>query len=431
MKVHSFNNILTLAIPTVLSGIAEPLIGATDLVLVGDLGEKAIAVVGIGGTAMMSFVWIVASFLMALSARVAFYYGAKHNRKLLQLVNYLYWRLTLLLLLLSLVAFLMSDSIIAFFNPADSTIQQLATDYFNIRLIGFSFIIFSSFSFQIFKGLQNTLLVLYITLAGTGLNLILDFGLIQGLWGLPNLGVLGAAWSSATSQVLMGTISFTVLYRTRLIKKKVGHYDNIKVLFNNSFNLFLRTLLLNSCIIYGNKITASSSATSIATHTIMANMIINISYFMDGVANAGSVIIGRLKGAKHHHYIKLIAYKCLFINTSLWLFATVSYLLFDQEIIQLYTTTSAVFNAFKEVENIYLVCLFAGSFAFTFDGIYIGLENTSFLRNVLLIATLLVYFPTIYIHGDMNLHGVWLAFAGWMIVRGFMPLGHFVYLKKY
>ena len=431
MKIHSYKNILILAIPTIISGIADPLIGATDLILVGVLGESAIAVVGIGGSAMMSLVWIVASFLMAISARVAYHYGAKQSRKLLQLINYLYSRLVLILIAVTTIAFLFSDGIISFFNPANLSTQKIATEYFNIRLLGFTFILFSTFCFQIFKGLQNTLIVLYITLIGAALNLILDFGLIKGLWGLPQLGVLGAAWASAISQISMGLISLTVLFQARIIKPGVGPYNNIKVLFQNSFNLFLRTLLLNTCIIYGNKITASSSATAIATHTIMANMIINISYFMDGVANAGSIIIGRLKGAQTHKYIKTVAFKCISLNSGFCLIVSIAYLLFDQEIITFYTPLTAIFNAFKEVKTIYLLCILFGSFAFTFDGVYIGLENTLLLRNVLLLATLMVYFPILYIHGAMNLQGVWYAFTGWMFVRGFLPLSHFLYLKKY
>ena len=68
-------NILKLAVPAIVSGIAEPLIGSTDLVLVGKNTLNGIAVVGIGGSAILSIIWVLASFLSPLSARAAHLYG--------------------------------------------------------------------------------------------------------------------------------------------------------------------------------------------------------------------------------------------------------------------------------------------------------------------------------------------------------------------
>jgi MATE family multidrug resistance protein len=74
--------------------------------------------------------------------------------------------------------------------------------------------------------------------------------------------------------------------------------------------------------------------------------------------------------------------------------------------------------------------VFIGSVAFTFDGIYIGLEKASFLRNVLLIATLIGYFPVLFFRGDYTLHGVWVALLIWIIFRSGLPLIDFVFLRK-
>jgi Na+-driven multidrug efflux pump len=61
--------------------------------------------------------------------------------------------------------------------------------------------------------------------------------------------------------------------------------------------------------------------------------------------------------------------------------------------------------------------------AFVFDGIFKGLGKMKDLRNVLLLATLFVFLPVLFIsdYYGWKLHGVFTAFTLWMIARG-IPL---------
>ena len=58
--------------------------------------------------------------------------------------------------------------------------------------------------------------------------------------------------------------------------------------------------------------------------------------------------------------------------------------------------------------------------AFMFDGIFKGLGEAKYLRNVLLIATFLGFVPTLLIcdYFNLKLHGIWIAFTVWMLIRG-------------
>jgi Na+-driven multidrug efflux pump len=60
---------------------------------------------------------------------------------------------------------------------------------------------------------------------------------------------------------------------------------------------------------------------------------------------------------------------------------------------------------------------------FIFDGMFKGMGYTAFLRNLLLLSTLLVFIPSLLIFDAYNykLLGVWFTFSLWMIARG-MPL---------
>lgn len=429
-KSTSYKQILTLALPAIISGISEPLIGSTDLVLVGQNTTNGIAVVGIGGSAILSVIWILSSFLSPVAARVAHLYGENKKEQLQTLVQFLVKRVVVISLVLAAVLYLLSHSIISFYDSPEQSISQSAMSYFQIRLLGLPFLLFSVFCFQVFRGLQNTMIALVVTLVGGVINLIFDFLLIKGLLGFPELGVLGAAIASTLSHVVMAGGALIYFYRFRLMEKIKPTTIYLKKLYSNSFNLFLRTILLNACILLGNRITAKQGGDFIEVHTIMANIFIVVAYFLDGIAHAATALIGKLKGEKNLAGIRQVAFRSLFLNSVIVVFFVSFIYLFNQEVLGFYSSKLEVFALFVGEQELFLTTVLIGSVAFTFDGVYIGLEETVFLRNVLVVATVLGYFPVLLISGDYTLHGVWVALLVWMFFRSGIPFVRFVIDKN-
>ena len=60
---------------------------------------------------------------------------------------------------------------------------------------------------------------------------------------------------------------------------------------------------------------------------------------------------------------------------------------------------------------------------FIFDGMFKGMGEMKYLRNLLILATGLVFVPTLLIFDYLNykLIAIWIAFACWIIARG-LPL---------
>lgn len=428
-KTTSYINILSLAIPAIISGLSEPLIGSTDLVLVGKNTSQGIAVVGIGGSAILSIIWILASFLSPISARVANLYGENGISEIRPLVSFLLQKIIIASVVITSSLYFLSHHIVAFYDSPEVNIRAASELYFQIRLIGLPFLLFSIFSFHVFRGLQNTVNALIVTLIGGGINLMLDFLLIKGLWVFPELGVQGAAVASTVSHMFMAFGCLLYLKKYKLLKRHTSKKMEIKPLLINSVNLFIRTVLLNACILIGNRITSKQGADFIETHTIMANIFIVIAYFLDGVAHATTAITGKLRGQQKTDKIKLVGFKGLLLNC----FVTLIFLVFlsynENSLLSFYSSNSLITELFSPQKNIFLVTIFLGCIAFTFDGIYIGLENTPFLRNTLIISTCIGYFPVLLLTQDYSLHGVWIALLCWMFLRAIIPLVHF--LKYY
>ena len=75
----SFKHINKLAIPALLTGIAEPILSATDAAVVGNIdvnATEALAAVGIVGSFLSALIWILGQTRSALQAIISQYYGA-------------------------------------------------------------------------------------------------------------------------------------------------------------------------------------------------------------------------------------------------------------------------------------------------------------------------------------------------------------------
>jgi len=61
--------------------------------------------------------------------------------------------------------------------------------------------------------------------------------------------------------------------------------------------------------------------------------------------------------------------------------------------------------------------------AFIFDGLFKGLGEMKFLRNVLLFSTFCIFIPILFYLDSLNykLHGIFIALIFWILARG-MPL---------
>jgi MATE family multidrug resistance protein len=95
------------------------------------------------------------------------------------------------------------------------------------------------------------------------------------------------------------------------------------------------------------------------------------------------------------------------------------YLFAGEQMLYLLTDKSKI----VEVALIYLPWLIAAplinSFAFIWDGVYVGTTASKAMRNSMIIATVLIFLPAFYLGKDFfGNHGIWLAFSLFMLGRG-------------
>jgi putative MATE family efflux protein len=410
-----------LAIPAILTGIAEPVITLVDTAFVGQIGTTELAAVGIAGSFYLMTVWILAQTLTAIAAIVSRYYGSKRLTEIETLVPQALASNILLGAAFLILTKTFSEEIFEFYN-ASRPVLELCQDYFSIRSWGFPFTLATLLLFGVFRGLQNTSWAMIISLSGALVNLILDYVLIFGIDGIVKpMGIEGAATASLVAQILMFVLALVFLYlktpfRLKIQLKLNAEYKNLAGM---SVDLFIRTILLNLTFYLATRYATGYGEEVIAAHTIAINIWLFSSFFIDGYGHAGNALAGRLLGEGRPKLLYKMGLRinriAILIGFGLALIYSIGYF----QIGKFFSRDAAVLAHFEAIFFLVILTQPINASAFAFDGIYKGLGEMKLLRNLLIVSTLLGFVPVSvgFHYFSPGLLGIWIAFVVWMVIR--------------
>jgi putative MATE family efflux protein len=420
----SFKIINRLAIPSILAGIIEPVISITDTAIIGHVPQnptESLAAVGIVGSFMSALFWILAQTKNAISSIVSQKLGAGKIAKIKTLIPQVLWMNLVLGVVLVLLTRHFAREIFQLYAAKD-LILEYAVSYYRIRVYGLIFTLITFTLFGIFRGLQNTYWAMLISLTGGVINIVLDYVLVYGIDPyIPAMYIAGAAWASLTAQfVMMLSAVYVLLRKTEFdFRLSLKLHPQIPRFLAMTGNLIIRTIALNVAIFLSNRFATSYGKNQIAVHVILTNIWLFTTFFLDGYADAGNSLAGKLYGEKDYTNLKRLSRKL--IKYSLWValgLASVFVLFYDKTGL-LFTNETNVLQVYHQVFWLLILMQPVGAVAFIFDGIFKGLGWVEYLRNMQLVATFFVFIPVLMLldYYGLRLYAVWLAFFFWMLFR--------------
>jgi len=435
-KSISFKNINKLAIPALIAGIAEPILSITDTAIIGHIdinATESLAAVGIVGAFISMLIWVFGQVRSAISSIISQYVGANKLDEIKELPAQAIAMIVASSLLVLALSYPFSRQIFQFYNASDQILDYCIA-YFNIRIFGFPFALFVFAFFGTFRGLQNTFYPMIIAIIGASLNIVLDFILVYGIEGyIPAMHVEGAAYASVIAQVVMAIISLVLLLKKTAISLRLSFTLHAEVprLLNMIGNLFIRTIALNVALYLATSYATDYGKEYIAAYTISINIWLLGAFMIDGYSSAGNILSGKLLGAKEYKSLVILSNKLFKYGIVIGTIIAVLGAVFYNAIGRIFTNETLVLEQFYTVFWIVLITQPINAITFIFDGMFKGMGEMKYLRNLLILATGLVFVPTLLIFDYLNykLIAIWLAFTCWIIARG-LPLV-FKFRKKF
>lgn len=190
-----------LAYPVMLSQLGQVAVGVADSMMVGRLGALELAASSLANSIFFVILMFGIGISMGLTPLVSKAYGKGKTHQISRLFSNS--------LLINFLASLSLFGVVLLFSQNISILNQ--REEVEVLALPFLLIITASLVplmvFQTFKqfveGISQTKQAMFITISANLVNVFLNWLLIWGHWGFPELGFLGAAWATLISRVLM------------------------------------------------------------------------------------------------------------------------------------------------------------------------------------------------------------------------------------
>ncbi len=187
--------VLKIALPVTLQSLLQSSFSVIDQVMIGQLGGKSIAGIGLGGKFASLYSIVLASVASAAGIMISQYMGKKDDK----LVSRSFF-VSLVLSAAVAAVFLIicvdcPDTVMGLYTK-DVTVRKTAVRYLGILSVSFLPMAVSSIVTTLLRCMEEAMLPLYASIFALFLNTGLNYLLIFGKWIFPELGVGGAALSS-------------------------------------------------------------------------------------------------------------------------------------------------------------------------------------------------------------------------------------------
>ena len=397
-----------LALPVVLAEMGWMTMGMVDTLMVGRVSAEAIGAVGLGTSVFMGVSIFAMGLLLGLDTLVSQAFGADdidacHRWLLHGVVLALGLSVPIMALL-----FWISNGLDTWgLAPA---VLALTRPY--VEIVTWSvppLLLYASFR-RYLQGMGVVRPVMLALLGANIVNVLVNWILIYGRLGAPEMGVSGAAWATVLSRVaMMGVLLATILYRERRVRHTPGQAGGVFGVMTIELS-WLRKLLglgLPAATQLTLEVGAFAAATalagrlapaSLAAHQIAINYAALTFMVPLGIASAGAVRVGHAVGRRDPQGASRAGWTALLFATLFMSVAALAFLAMPRLLLLAFSNDVGVLD-------VGVTLLFVAAIFQLFDGLQ-GVA-TGILRGL----------------GDTRTPMLWHLAAHWFIG---LPLGYWL-----
>ncbi len=436
-----------LASPVMLGMIGHTLVGLVDNVMVGQLGTAALAAVSLGN----SFIFIAMSlgigFSTAITPLIAEADTAQHFKKSKSFFKHGVLLCTILGLLLCLTVLCAKPLLYAMNQPKE--VVRLALPYLDLAAFSLiPLIVFQGFK-QFSDGLSLTKAPMYATLLANVINIVLNYLLIFGKLGCPQLGIIGAAYGTIVARIAMVVFISLLLLKHEKSKAYMKQFYQFKVqgksikrILNlglpSAMQMFFEVAIFTSAIwlsglLGKNPQAANQIVLNLGSMTFMVAM---------GLGVTAMIRVGNQIGLKRYVELRRIAVSIFLLGICLAVCFAIVFLVLHQHLPKIYLDFNDVENSVdnREVLKIASQLVIVAAIFQISDSIQVvvlgalrGLQDVKIPMVLVFIAYWVIGFPIAWYLGKATRYGsvgIWIGLLAGLTSAAVLLYIRFNYLTK-
>jgi len=434
-----FRRLFDLAMPIVGLNVLSVVTLAVDTAMCGRLvdAEEALTALGFAGQLIFLLMVVMLGLTVGTVAFIARAHGAGGTER----INHVLHQSILLTYVVSIAVAIVGNlgaGVAMGWLGADATVTELGVGYLR-PLFTFTVFFYLNMLFAAaLRAVGNTMLPFVIALFSNLLNIVLNYGLILGRLGLPEMGVRGAAWGTVISQAVAVILMVLILRRDPVhgVRARVHLARIDRPLANDLFRVgapaALDMLVLNVAFLSVVGMLARVAQVAVAAHGI--GLRIQSLAFVPGfgVSQAIGAMVGNALGAGDAREAREVVRSGMLLSTVIMTVTGLGIVLGAEPIVAIFDVDPAT-----ELGRYSILWMRVLGLGMPIVGVHIaligmlrgaGATNTSLRINI--VGTVLIQVPLSWFLGFVvgwGAFGIWVAVPVSFVVR--MCLGILAYRK--
>lgn len=427
-----------LSLPLIATQIGHVFTGMADNYFLGQIGKTELAAgVFSGGIFVLLLV-----FCIGMSFASTPLVSSAHIQGDIERKAWLFKNAIVLNLVVSVIAFLLlfflSPLMVYLQQPPD--VVELAKPFFNVLVFSMIPVSFFFTCKQYAEGLSNTKAAMYISIIGNFLNIVLNYALINGKLGLPQLGYMGAAWATFTARCFMGASFLWYIFynpQTNDIKRffrqvKIGG-EALRSLWKIGVNSGMQFTFEVAAFVIALFMAGKFGKEQIDAHGIAITLASFTYMFASGISSASTIRVSNLAAHKNMVEIRKAGNMSVLLVLGCMGFFAIIFMLFNRQLPGFFTNDPAIIDLSSQL-------LFIAAAFQLFDGLQVtsigmlrGMEDVKFPTYITLIGYWIIALPLAYFLGftcKMEVVGIWWALTFSLVFVGVILYWRFNKLVK-
>lgn len=430
----SAKNIFNITYPVVLTLVVQNIINVTDTAFLGRVGEVALGGSAIGGVYFLAIYMLGFGFSQGAQIIIGRRNGEGNHTQIGSVfINGMVFTVALAALFFVLSAFF-NESIMRYLVSSPQ-IFEASLEYLDWRMWGFFFAFINVMFRGLFVGVTNTSVLTTSAIITAVANVVLDYVLIFGVWGFPEMGIAGAALASVIAEGLTTVYLFYYSYvhhdfqKYQLYKLKKLNFKLIRQILDLSvFIMFQYFISVSTWFMFFVFIERMGERPLAATN-IGRSLYILLMIPGSALATTVNTLVSNMIGAGKKDQVVPFVTKMIGVVVLLVIPLMFLTFIFPEEFARIYTTDPGLIAASVPVMKVVSVAMI---FCAIGNIVFNAVSGTGNTRTAFIIefGTLFFYLSFVYYTAIINpqpVAVVWMSeFVYWSIIGA---IGY-IYLLK-
>ncbi|MBU1216629.1 MATE family efflux transporter [bacterium] len=213
----TYKNIWLVSFPMIIASISETVVVVTDAIFLSHYGMTELAALGIADTIYALSLFFILGFVDGIQITIGRRAGEEAHKKIGLIINQGFYILSFISMLMILfILFVLPYITFEIFQSQD--IHQAVALYLNIAIFGLFFHALNLALSAFYVGISKTKVFIGATIVLAITNILLDYFLIFGHYGFPEMGIAGAGIASLSAEIAVFLFLFIDILRRKYIQ---------------------------------------------------------------------------------------------------------------------------------------------------------------------------------------------------------------------